>query len=68
MLDEESDNPAFHVDAIEINRLLVDYCIDNIRKTNNENDYSDIDDYFIQHLGYHIYQLSSSYWDRIGKY
>ena len=44
LLDEENNNQPFHVDILNIHKLLVDYCFDKIKKINNENDYSNLDD------------------------
>ena len=65
LLNEENNNQSFKVNTLNIHKLLVEYCKDKINKINNENDHPDVEDYFIQYLSYHIYQLINNYWKLI---
>ena len=67
LLDEENNYQSFHVDNLEIHKSLVDYSLDNIIQIDNKKDYSNLEDYFIQYLSYHLYQLINSYWKLIKK-
>jgi hypothetical protein len=68
LLDEENNNQLFHVDIIDINELLIDYCESKVTEIDKKKYYSNLEEYFIHYFGHHIYELINNYWKLIEKF